>query len=259
MKGKGLAFVLLVLLALPIVISAPQTPLTESFVGSTGFEIEHSLLVDIEQNADTLFSFHVYNLTKGKQVKKGLSCEFNLFNRSGEQIFTNIVTHETPEDRFEYNISGGNFSDLGFHSYLITCNTSTEGGFFGSELEVTRNGGNEELDNRPLAELIMILGVIIIYFVILARLFTERDFTEHGMIKLLFYLTAFWVILIPIQMGVIYNDEHNGPIGITQLFETMHFIIVTLNSFITVYFVLWFIVQMLKKIGAGHRLKNMRE
>lgn len=260
MKRLTFLFLIVFLLVLPIAFSqGGGPPITETFVGTTGFQIEHSLAIDIKQNENHTFIFHVFNLSKGTPIIKGLSCEFDLFNASGKQFLQRILT-PSEDGHFEIDVDGTNFTNIGFHSFLILCNTSTEGGFFGEELEVTRNGGNLLLDNRPLAEFFVIISVIVIYFLILIRLFTEREFSEHGMIRLMFYLIAFWVVLIPLNMGIIYNDEHNGPLEITEMFELMHQIIVYLNYFITVYFILWFLVQMLKKIGkSNNKLKLSSE
>ncbi|KKM64422.1 hypothetical protein LCGC14_1501590, partial [marine sediment metagenome] len=94
---------------------------------------------------------------------------------------------------------------------------------------------------------------------LLISLFAERTFTEHGMIKLLFLMIAFWVLLLPITMAVQYNDANGGPVAVTEHLDLMYQIMVYLNSFIVVYFMLWFLVQMLKKIGEGRRLKEMHE
>ena len=93
----------------------------------------------------------------------------------------------------------------------------------------------------------------------LINIFTARQFTEHGMIKLLFLMIAFWVLLLPVNMAIQYNDAAGGPAAVTTYLELLYQIMIWLNSFIIVYFMLWFLVQMLKKIGEGRRLKEMGE
>ena len=57
----------------------------------------------------------------------------------------------------------------------------------------------------------------------------------------------------------IFNEYYNGPVTVTTMIETLYQIVIWLNYFITIYFILWFVVQMIRKIGEGRRLKNMGE
>lgn len=103
-------------------------------------------------------------------------------------------------------------------------------------------------DKMPLAVIISVIFVLAIYFLILINLFNQRAFTEHGLLKILFLMIAFWAILFPINMAVLYNDANGGPAGVTDNLETMYQVMIYLNYFITFYFVLWFIFQLIKKL-----------
>lgn len=104
-------------------------------------------------------------------------------------------------------------------------------------------------ENMPIAIILAVIFVIIVYFFLLINLFTERTFTEHGLIKLLFFMVAFWILLLPVNMAILYNDFNGGPASVTANLEVLYLIMIWLNWFIMVYFILWFIVQMLRKIG----------
>jgi hypothetical protein len=252
-----LLVVVLFLLALPIVYSVP--PIREIFTGTTGLVIEHPEFIDVPVSSDLFFVFHVFNLTQGTPVLDGLSCELDLHNSTGHVIFSNL---EVPKvgNHFEETIAGSNISHEGYYEWVVLCNTSTEGGFVGETFEVTRNGFERvELNDLGFGIIASILAIIIIYFVILIRMFTERSFSEHGLVRMLFYLVSFWVILIPINLMSIFNEYYNGPVTVTTMIETLYQIVIWLNYFITIYFILWFVVQMIRKIGEGRRLKNMGE
>ena len=101
----------------------------------------------------------------------------------------------------------------------------------------------------PLTTIIGTVVIIILYFIVLIRMFAEREFNEHGIIKMLFYLIAFWAILIPLNILVQFLEHYAGPADVIDSIQLLHLIIVYLNYFITIYFMLWFLIQLLKKVG----------
>ena len=101
----------------------------------------------------------------------------------------------------------------------------------------------------PIAVILTVIFVIVFYFFIMIKLFTSRDFTEHGLITLLFLMIAFWILLLPLNMAVQYNNDGGGPVAVTDYLNLLYKIMVYLNWFITFYFFLWFIVQMVKKVA----------
>ena len=147
-----------------------------------------------------------------------------------------------------------NRSDVGKFFCSQNC---TQGTFFAAETCDFVIEGNQQM---PIAVIITVIFVIFVYFFILVRLITEREFTEHGLIKLLFYMTAFWILLLPLNMAIQYNDFEGGPVVVTEHLELLYQIMVYINFFIGVYFFLWVIVQLLKKIGnTGTKLKLSSE
>ena len=134
-------------------------------------------------------------------------------------------------------------------SLNVTYIDSTNASFQGVSEKLKIKGDQE----MSIAVAIIVIFVISVYFFILAKLFTERQFTEHGMIKLMFFMIAFWILLIPLNVAVQFNDDQGGPAAVTDNVNTLYRVMIYLNYFITVYFVLWFLVQMLKKIGVAKR------
>jgi len=164
-------------------------------------------------------------------------------------------------------IHNASFNEIGGGWYNSTFNTSktgkyfcrqncTQGKLFVSDTCDFIIKGDRQM---PVAVIITVVSIIIIYFFILAKLITERQFTEHGMVKLMFYLIAFWVVLLPLNMALQFNVDNGGPQVVTDNLNLLHQIIVWLNYFITIYFVLWFLVQMLKKVlflRGNHKLSS---
>jgi len=108
----SLMFSLLILL--PSILAAQ--PVTEIFTGTTGFEVEYTPIHLLKQNTAFTFTFHVFNLTGGQQLVKGIGCTFSLFNSIGDHIVV-IYEDETQAtgDHFEFIVGKDNFSDICLH------------------------------------------------------------------------------------------------------------------------------------------------
>ena len=194
-------------------------------------------------------SIHLSNRT-GNVL--GALCQAEIRNDTYNVIF-NTTLNEI--DGGWYN---GTYNTSKVGKYFCRQNC-TLGTFFAAETCDFVIEGDSQM---PIAVILTIIFVISVYFFILIKLFTERQFTEHGMIKLLFYMTAFWILLLPLNIAIQYNDFEGGPIVVTEHLELLYEIMVWLNWFITFYFMLWFIVQMLKKVmnaGQAGKLKLSNE
>ncbi len=159
-----------------------------------------------------------------------------------------------------------NMTDIGGGWYNFTYNTSRLGKYFcrqnctQGELFIANTcdfiiAGDKQM---PISVILTVIFVISVYFLVLIRLFSEREFTEHGMVKLLFHLLAFWILLLPINMAIQYNNFNGGPVVVTEHLELLYQIMVWLNWFIIFYFFLWFIVQILKKLTAAGQAGKLK-
>lgn len=191
-------------------------------------------------------SVHLTNKT-GEVV--GANCSVQIKNESYGLVL-NTEMEEIGNGWYNYTY---NTSRNGMHFCRYNC---TQGTLYVAETCDFVIAGEEDM---PVAVILVVIFVIIVYFFLLINLFTARAFTEHGLIKLLFIMIAFWILLLPVNMAVQYNDANGGPAVVTEHLETLYQIMVWLNSFIVVYFMLWFIVQILKKIGTEKRLKETGE
>ena len=163
------------------------------------------------------------HLTNQTGIVLGATCNAEVRNESYDIIET-IALNE---------INGGWYN--GTHNRSATgkffCSQQcSKGEFFAASTCDFVIEGDKQM---PIAVAIIILVVIILYFFILIRLLTERQFTEHGLIKLLFYMTAFWILLLPINIAIQLNDFNGGPPVISEHLETLYIIMVWFNWFIT--------------------------
>ena len=180
----------------------------------------------------------------------GATCSVEIRNQS----YTVLDTINLNEINGGWYNGTYNRSDVG--KFFCTQNC-TQGTFFAAETCDFVIEGDKQM---PIAVILTDIFVIFVYFFILVRLITEREFTEHGMIKLLFYMTAFWILLIPLNMAIQFNDFEGGPVVVTEHLELLYTIMVYINYFIGIYFFLWVVIQLLKKIGnTGTKLKLSSE
>ena len=189
----------------------------------------------------------------------------HLTNRTGEVLLANCSV-QIRNESFG-TIQNSNMNEIGGGWYNFTYNQSKVGKYFCRQnctkgdfyIANTCDFIIAGEDDMPIAVILAVIFVIIVYFFLLINLFVARSFSEHGLIKLLFIMIAFWVLLLPVNIAVQFNDANGGPANVTTMLELLYQIMIWLNSFIIVYFMLWFIVQMIKKIGAGRRAKNLGE
>lgn len=245
----------MILLVLPITLAGSQ--ISE---GTNVLEIRIPQRDYIQTGSDVSINIQVFNKSNGLAVgvQAGVDCYLDLYNATGNQ-FVDRLQFTREDIDYDVDISGTNFTTVGAYSFLLFCNNSNIGGFVSDGFDVTSTGKDEVEDNMPLIIIGAMILLIALYFVVLIRLFSERAFTEHGLIKMMFHLIAFWAILIPLNISVQFLEHYAGPEDVIASIQNLHEIIIYLNYFITIYFMLWFIIQMLKKVsnnGSNLKLSN---
>ncbi len=186
----------------------------------------------------------------------------HLTNRSGDVTGANCSIQIRNEsygtiENFEMDERGGgwynrthNSSRVGTHYCRYNC---TQGNLFVAETCDFAIRGDTGM---PIAVVLTVIFVILVYFFLLINLFLTRTFTEHGLIKLLFLMTAFWLMLLPVNIAIQFNDANGGPVAVTDHLSLLYQIMIWLNYFIMIYFFLWLLVQLMKKIGNVKRREN---
>ena len=109
--------------------------------GSTGLEIKYPAQYVFLDNQPAELEFHVYNTTSGMPITSGIGCYLHLYGRDGEHNYEGY--DDTPSHIFDYSfdLNGANFTRDTI-AYLVSCNSSTVGGW--AEVGITVNqSGND--------------------------------------------------------------------------------------------------------------------
>ena len=158
MKLNKTFFIFLLLIML---VATPVLGAKVVNTGSLGLDIKSPLFDEAHFNDENIsFDFHVYNKAGGNPINSGIVCAFHLYDHTGSHIYTDNHIDETYIDHiydYEVHISGGNFSESGYYTYLFQCNgtvteyvvtdagaentfQATRGGFVESDFAVTPFG-----------------------------------------------------------------------------------------------------------------------
>jgi len=216
MKWKPVLIILLILIV-PFVYSAKPT---QVFTGDVGIEIKIPLAEFITQNQDAQLNLHIFNLSNGLlMTNETTDCLFHLYNKSGHHILNEEMEFDDNYNDFQLNIGGGNFSQLGFHSFIIQCNESSIGGFVSGSVEVTKTGDSSETNYIVIG---LILAVITFIFAFLATkvkhwaLQIGLSLFTMVMIIFDFFISARIVEIVDsAQTGMIYYLDTFFKIGVT--------------------------------------------
>ena len=159
MKLKVLvpSFFFLILFLLSFV-SAQPTPFPGAF--PEGFNIEFPLHFEVKQNKPHNFTFHTFNSSNGVPITSGISCYFDLYNTDGIHLASLSKSITDSDDIFDYTfeLNQNNFSQIGLLSYVIQCNSSTQGGFDAVPVQVTKEGRlNKSIFNNPYIIIFLVL------------------------------------------------------------------------------------------------------
>jgi hypothetical protein len=173
-KNKGVIIIflfmfLLVINALSISGAPPFIQPTDTR-GEDTLTIEYQKIVNLKLNEDFLFDFHVYNTSDGVALKntssKVLTCNMCLYKSNGQHLLKDEKLISDGYD-FELNVTKGNFTEEGVYSFITFCNTTYQGGFISSKLEVTKEGTEITTERQSLGFIILaLLGLIILFIVI---------------------------------------------------------------------------------------------
>jgi|GEM_PF-1634363 len=125
-KNYYIFFGVFILILFPLV-SAAQT--TQVNVGDNGLQIYYPEFDFVEQNAEFSLHLHISNKSNGFPLTNDVvDCRIHLYNSTGDHTFQSgiLVKDENNYDHEIFlNSGGGNFSDLGIHSFYIWCNDSS--------------------------------------------------------------------------------------------------------------------------------------
>lgn len=213
-KKINILIVFLVLInILPSVIAIK--PLT-STTNTEGYFIHTPLIDYLKKNQSMDFNFHVYNYTNGVPINNASTkCYFHLYNNSGDHIlFISDVEHDAVTEHGVVNewvvrVNGNNFSRLGFYSYIIQCNSSTQGGFSEFMFEVTQNGRYPASHNFLIFYYICFILVVCLMIWLLINNIAKLATLSFNIYDLSLTWSFFFCLMILYWLGVTYIMDEN--------------------------------------------------
>lgn len=177
MIKKAVMLLFIAILFISIVSAAPPVTTTQQF--TTGYIIREPQDNIIKINTGYEFDFHVSNISNGVPKTNSISCDFHLYNQTGQHIY--IATDTATSDIYDYEfyVDGGNFSSLGAYYYNIECNSSSLGGYASTVLYVTNTGEANPAENVMLFFFIGFLAILALLTFVLIYSFghlLKKDF-----------------------------------------------------------------------------------
>ena len=144
---KGFLFLFLFLLSSFILVSA-QPPFQQVSGELRGLSLRFPPVDVLKQSQTVTANMHVYNSTDGLILKNDtVQCFADLYNfRGGHLLENKEMNFRTGGNDFTQVILGGNFSEIGRHSFIIWCNSTGAGGFVSGAFEVTPTGFGDIFD-----------------------------------------------------------------------------------------------------------------
>jgi len=190
---KIMLFFIFLLITVQSAIAVPPVTVLQQF--TTGYVIEHSPQIYIEQNQDYTINFFIRNITNGVLIDNSTTnCSFYMASSTGTLAHNTNVIYSS--GYWHTLISGGNFSSTGIYPYGIACNGIGLGGKKVFAFEVTKTGTDETKEFTALMNiaLIIALGVLVFLFFYFAFSLDE----SHFILKiLLMFFALIFIILIP--------------------------------------------------------------
>lgn len=231
-----------------LVSSAPpsNTPVAQTS-SSTGLEIAYPKYSVVKQNTSFDLHFHVINATS-KITNNTASCYLHLYGINGEHTTQANTSFNNNGLEFQQYVLGNNFTDLGTHTYIIQCLTSTQTGFASGTFEVTKSGLSTGGDN------IIILFIIITIILFFGLVYLTFYSLGH-LVSLDFDLkdVAFnWGILFATYITLFFEQLYLGNVALEGLYNTVITIMIWTNGIIP-------ILAFVLSITVGTLIKNKKE
>lgn len=192
-----MCFLVALLLFLPLVASAPPVSFQ---VSSNSMQIESPYTPVIKQGTDHRFHAHAINQSSIK-TNRTTSCALHVYNSTGYdiEISSQWMEFETYNGLdFAKTVDGKNFSKLGYYSFVIQCNSTTEVGFYTNNFIVTPTGFETTIQNI-LAEPYL-LFLIAALFMIAAITFNSK----RWLVKSVLFLVAILFLIMSVNSSMDY-------------------------------------------------------
>jgi len=256
-------FVLLFLLVfIPTVSAVP--PVTQVQQYTEGYVIAGTKQEIVKQGRDFQYNFFVYNISTGREITNTTAeCFFYMANNSGSvNIYSKVPYY--PAGFWGISLAKGNFTTPGIHSYGVKCNSTSLGGTYVSNFEVTPTG--EEFSEARAFLYGSLFFVFIFFMVALVFLINSLPASntkdEEGRILSISYLKylrpALWFVEWMLFISIMYLSSNIAFAYLgEQLFAKILFTLFRIAFGVTpVIVVVWF-VWFFVRIFHDKQLQNM--
>lgn len=170
MNKKIFIFLIFALALISPVLAQP--PFQTSSTADKSILIESPVIETHQQNTYLNFHAHPHNSTNGETLNYSVIdyCFIHVYSPSnGEHEIQSLMNPNGNDIDWEYNASGGNFSELGQYAGYIYCQTNTtgdlRGGYFEFAFDVTPTGeptNGIQLSSRIFLILFFIFAIFLI-------------------------------------------------------------------------------------------------
>jgi hypothetical protein len=143
---------------------ASASPPRETFSGEGSYQITYNQRAVLKQNQSINLNFGVFNITSGEPIISGISCDFQLSNKTGGIIYKAGTSTLTDEINYGFSVDSQNFTQLGEMSYIIYCNKTGAGGIRTVPVLITKSGFILETSEAIIYVLFM--GLLLFMFVV---------------------------------------------------------------------------------------------
>ncbi len=205
----SLIFLFLFLIVLtPMVVAQPPQATPVIINLEAGLAIDFPKIIEIRQNQDFEFHFHVFNATSGLAVDNTTTnCSLELLNGDGSEII-DIDVIDFVGDEWNINVLGGNFSRLGSYYWLVNCQSSLVGGFTSAPLIVTADGFS--FSDFPIQLSLIIFSFFLLVFGLVKERFRLFQFVGSILMMVMGVLTLYpgysfinWTTLTGLALGTV--------------------------------------------------------
>lgn len=182
-----------------------------------------------------IFDLSVH-LTDSDGEVKAANCSVQIRNETMD-ILINDNMEEIGNGWYNYTY---NTSDVG--KYFCRQNCTEDERYIAGTCDFEIQGD----ETMPIASILVLIFVIIVWL-LLANYFRMEMFSEHGGVKMMLMLLVMWMLLLPLSIATQYGITNGDPTIVTDQMQLFTSILIWINVFVTFYFVVWFIIQLVRK------------
>ncbi len=207
----GVILILLLVLASGVASAAPPFVQTSELAL---IEMRIPQVEFLEVNKAYSFRTHVFNGTDGLPLYNDTtSCLIHIYNSTGQHIVEEEMGFDGNNIDFDISINSSVFSVMGFHSFILQCNSSSIGGFIAGSFEVTETGQTQTFNNYSF----LFAGLVFMFFSIITLVSIYLSKTMHIKVILTILLTILITSLLRFAGWFIEITNSNETILISTL------------------------------------------